>query len=165
VPDASPDKTMLGAVQWAWLEKQLTVPADIRLIVSSVQVLADGHGYEAWHTLPLEREHLFKVIKASQAKGVVFLSGDRHMAALYRQPGLTDYPLVELTASALNRSMRATNDEISSQQIGPAYAPNNSGLLEIDWAGRKLRLSIRNEQGEEVQGQTLAFAELGLGNR
>ena len=165
VPDASPDKTMLGAVQWAWLEKQLTVPADIRLIVSSVQVLADGHGYEAWHTLPLEREHLFKVIKASQAKGVVILSGDRHMAALYRQPGLTDYPLVELTASALNRSMRATNDEISSQQIGPAYAPNNSGLLEIDWAGRKLRLSIRNESGAEVQGLSLAFAELGLGNR
>ena len=162
VPDASPGKTMLGAVQWAWLEQQLKVPADIRLIVSSVQVLADGHGYEAWHTLPLEREHLFKVIKASQAKGVVFLSGDRHMAALYRQAGLTDYPLVELTASALNRSMRATNDEMSSQQLGPAYALNNSGLLEIDWAGRSLRLSIRNEAGVEVQGLAIGFAELGL---
>jgi hypothetical protein len=61
--------------------------------------------------------------------------------------------------------MRASNDEISSQQIGPAYAPNNSGLLEIDWAGRSLHLSIRNEAGVEVQGLSLAFAELGLGNR
>ncbi len=162
MPDPSADKTMLGAVQWAWLERQLKVPADIRLIVSSVQVLADGHGYEAWHTLPLERAHLFNVIKASKAKGVVVLSGDRHMAALYRQDGLVDYSLVELTASALNRSMRSTNDEMSSQQIGPAYAPNNSGLLEIDWAGRSIRLSIRNEQGESVQALTLALAQLGL---
>ncbi len=162
MPDTSADKTMLGAVQWAWLEKQLKVPADIRLIVSSVQVLADGHGYEAWHTLPLERAHLFNLIKASKAKGVVILSGDRHMAALYRQDGLVDYPQVELTASALNRSMRATNDEMSSQQIGPAYAPNNSGLIEMDWAGRSLRLSIRNEAGNEVQGLTVPLAQLGL---
>jgi len=164
LPDSSADKTLLGAAQWAWLARQLKAPADIRLIISSVQVLADGHGYEAWRTLPLERQRLFNLIKSSQAKGVVIMSGDRHLAALYRQDGLVGYPLVELTASALNRSMRATNDEMSSQQIGPAYALNNSGLVEIDWAGRGLRLSIRNEAGEEVQGLPLAFAELGLGN-
>jgi alkaline phosphatase D len=162
VPDEDSTKTMLGDVQWAWLEQQLKQPADLRLIVSSVQVLADGHGYEAWHTLPRERAHLFKVIKTSHAKGVVILSGDRHMAALYRQAGLVDYPMVELTASALNRSMRATNDEMSSQQIGPAYAPNNSGLLAIDWRGKSLRLSIRNEQGVEVQGLSVPFAQIGL---
>jgi len=162
VPDDDARKTMLGEVQWAWLAEQLKQPADLRLIVSSVQVLADGHGYEAWHTLPRERDHLFNIIKTSQAKGVVTLSGDRHMAALYRQLGQVDYPMVELTASALNRSMRATNDEMSRQQIGPAYAPNNSGLLEIDWRGKSLRLSIRNEQGAEVQGLSVPFAQIGL---
>lgn len=162
LPDEDARKTMLGEVQWAWLAEQLKQPADLRLIVSSVQVLADGHGYEAWHTLPLERAHLFNAIKTSHAKGVVILSGDRHMAALYRQSGLVDYPLVELTASALNRSMRATNDEMSRQQIGPAYALNNSGLLQIDWAGKSLRLSIRNEEGAEVQGLSVPFAQIGL---
>ncbi len=162
VPDDNATKTMLGDVQWAWLAQQLKQPADLRLIVSSVQVLSDGHGYEAWHTLPRERAHLIALIKTSHAQGVVILSGDRHMAALYRQPGLVDYPLVELTASALNRSMRATNDEMSSQQIGPAYAPNNSGLMEIDWAAKSLRLSIRNEQGAEVQGLTVPFAQIGI---
>ncbi len=162
VPDEDGAKTMLGEVQWAWLAEQLKQPADLRLIVSSVQVLADGHGYEAWHTLPRERARLFRLINQTGAKGVVILSGDRHMAALYRQAGLVDYPLVELTASALNRSMRATNDEISSQQIGPAYAPNNSGLMEIDWRGKSLRLSIRNEQGAEVQGLSVPFAQIGL---
>ena len=162
VPDDDGAKTMLGEVQWAWLAEQLKQPADLRLIVSSVQVLADGHGYDAWHTLPRERAHLFDIIKTSQAKGVVILSGDRHMAALYRQAGLVDYPMVELTASALNRSMRATNDEMSSQQISPAYAPNNSGLMEIDWRGKSLRLSSRNEQGAEVQGLSVPFAQIGL---
>ena len=162
VPDDDGRKTMLGEVQWAWLAEQLKQPADLRLIVSSVQVLADGHGYEAWHTLPRERARLFRLINQTGAKGVVILSGDRHMAALYRQAGLVDYPLVELTASALNRSMRATNDEMSSQQIGPAYAPNNSGLMEIDWRGKSLRLSIRNEQGAEVQGLSVPFAQIGL---
>lgn len=159
-PDAS--KTLLGEVQWAWLAEQLKQPADLRLIVSSVQVLADGHGYEAWHTLPQEQARLYGLLRQSQAKGVVILSGDRHMAALYRQAGSVDYPLVELTASSLNLSFRATNDEMSSQQIGPAYALTNAGLLEIDWPGRSLRLSIRNERGGEVQGLTVPFAQLGL---
>lgn len=162
VPDDNGAKTMLGEAQWAWLAEQLEQPAELRLIVSSVQVLADGHGYEAWHTLPQEKARLYRTLGQAHAKGVVILSGDRHMAALYRQAGLVDYPLVELTASALNRSMRATNDEMSRQQIGPAYAPNNSGLLEIDWRGKSLRLSIRSEQGGEVQGVTVPFAQLGL---
>ena len=162
VPDEDGTKTMLGEVQWAWLADQLKQPADLRLIVSSVQVLADGHGYEAWHTLPRERARLFRLINQTRAKGVVMVSGDRHMAALYRQAGLVDYPMVELTASALNRTIRPTNDEMSSQQIGPAYALNNSGLMEIDWAAKSLRLSIRNEQGAEVQGLSVPFAQIGL---
>ena len=162
VPDEDGTKTMLGEVQWAWLAEQLKQPADLRLIVSSVQVLADGHGYEAWQTLPQERARLFRTINQAGAKGVVMVSGDRHMAALYRQSGLVDYPMVELTASALNRTIRPTNDEMSSQQIGPAYALNNSGLMEIDWAGKSLRLSIRNEEGAEVQGLSVPFAQIGL---
>ena len=39
---------MLGAAQWAWLRAQLLQPAELRLIVSSVQVLAEGHGWEGW---------------------------------------------------------------------------------------------------------------------
>lgn len=162
VPDEDSTKTMLGDAQWTWLAEQLKQPADLRLIVSSVQVLADGHGYEAWHTLPRERARFFRLINQTGAKGVVILSGDRHMAALYRQTGLVDYPIVELTASALNRTIRPTNDEMSSQQIGPAYALNNSGLLDIDWAAKSLRLSIRNEQGAEVQGLSVPFAQIGL---
>jgi alkaline phosphatase D len=30
---------MLGEEQWKWLEEQLQVPADIRIIASSIQML------------------------------------------------------------------------------------------------------------------------------
>ena len=39
-----PSATMLGERQWQWLERQLEVPAEVRLFGSSVQVLADRHG-------------------------------------------------------------------------------------------------------------------------
>jgi alkaline phosphatase D len=38
--------TMLGERQWAWLERQFEVPAEVRLFGSSVQVLADATGWE-----------------------------------------------------------------------------------------------------------------------
>jgi alkaline phosphatase D len=70
-PDADPAKTMLGAAQWAWLEAELRKPAEIRLLVSSVQVLADGHGKERWGNLPRERDRLLKLIEETKAKGVI----------------------------------------------------------------------------------------------
>ena len=43
IPDEDPSKTMLGDAQWAWLENELKRPAELRLIVSSIQVLSEGH--------------------------------------------------------------------------------------------------------------------------
>src|SRR5262249_49294123 len=102
LPDPDPNKTMMGAVQWAWLAGELRKPAEVRLIVSSTQVLAEGHGWERWGNMPLERQKLIDTIRHSGAKGVVLLSGDRHVGALYREtpPGL--YPLYEVTSSGLN---------------------------------------------------------------
>ena len=52
--------SMLGKAQWQWLKQELAQPADVRLIVSSVQVLARDHGFEKWHNFPLERTRLFE---------------------------------------------------------------------------------------------------------
>ena len=59
---------MLGAAQWAWLRAQLLQPAELRLIVSSVQVLAEGHGWEGWDNLPLERTKLLGLIDETAAR-------------------------------------------------------------------------------------------------
>ena len=161
VPDSDPAKTMLGAVQWAWLAGELRKPAEIRLIVSSTQVLAEGHGWERWGNMPLERQKLLDTIRDSGATGVVLLSGDRHVGALYREtpPGL--HPLYEVTSSGLNMVFWKAK-EPGPNRLGALYAAANFGAVEIDWAARKLTLALRDEHGSTRRSAILSFAELGL---
>lgn len=163
IPSEDPAQDMLGAAQWAWLKDELQKPADVRLLVSSVQVLADVHGWEAWKQLPLSQNRLYETIRESGADGVVLVSGDRHLAALYRQDGLGDYPLYEMTTSSLNLSFRDESDEMSSNQIGAAYSKVNFGEIAIDWEGRTLTMSIHGEDGAATRSQTIAFDEIDAG--
>jgi alkaline phosphatase D len=82
VPNPDPSKTILGEDQWRWLAEPLKVPAEVRLLVSSIQVVAEDHGWEKWMNFPHERERLFTLICDAGAEGLIVLSGDRHLAEL-----------------------------------------------------------------------------------
>src|SRR5262249_27249356 len=43
-PDNNPAATILGERQWTWLTQQLKTPAEVRIIASSIQVIAAEHG-------------------------------------------------------------------------------------------------------------------------
>lgn len=93
-PDTTSSKTLLGKDQWAWLEDQLlNSRADFNIIVSSIQFLSSEHGFEKWANFPHEVEKMKELIVKSGAKGVLFLSGDRHISEFSRitVEGL-DYP-------------------------------------------------------------------------
>ncbi|MGL6223915.1 MAG: alkaline phosphatase D family protein, partial [Steroidobacteraceae bacterium] len=66
-PDLS--ATMLGERQWQWLEQQLEQAADVRLIGSSLQVLADFPGWEAWSVFAHDQQRLIELIRRQQANG------------------------------------------------------------------------------------------------
>jgi alkaline phosphatase D len=159
LPDPEPAKTMLGAAQWAWLREQLLQPAELRLIVSSVQVLAEGHGWEGWGNLPLERTKLFDLIAATGAGGVVFLSGDRHVGALYQRRAGVPYTLYEITASGINMTY-AANREPGPQRLGAVYGAPNFGTVDVDWWAGEVRLSVRSMNGEPVREVTIPLADL-----
>lgn len=161
LPDPNPDKTMLGPAQWGWLAAQLRKPAEVRLIVSSTQVLAEGHGWERWGNMPLERQKLVDTIRDSGAKGVVLLSGDRHVGALYRETPPRFYPLYELTSSGLNMVYWAAK-EPGPNRLGALYAAANFGIVDIDWSERRLTLALRDEGGNTRRSKVLSFNELGL---
>jgi alkaline phosphatase D len=146
LPAAEPSKTMLGELQWQWLEQQLRQPADVRLIVSSIQVLADGHGWERWGNFPLEREKLMRVIAKTRAQGVVFLSGDRHIGALYRETAGAPYPLHELTSSGVTHPWAQAN-EAGPNRIGDLFTQVHYGTVEIDWGARLLWLKLKDIDG------------------
>lgn len=164
LPGDDPEATMLGAAQWAWLEDELNKPADLRLLVSSIQVLADGHGFEAWRTMPREREKLFALIRKTGAENLILLSGDRHLAALYRRGDVVGYPLYEATSSSLNLPAsvwRAESGETSIEpgphRLGDPYYEANYGVLDIDWEAGAVAVSIRGADGAEVFQETVAL--------
>ena len=75
VPDDNPAKTVLGAEQWAWLKAELAKPADLRIVVSSTQVITQAHQFEGWTNFPAERAKLLDLLAGREASGLVMLSG------------------------------------------------------------------------------------------
>ncbi len=158
LPDDDPSKTMLGDAQWQWLAQRLRVPADLRLIVSSVQVLAEGHGYERWGNLPRERQRLIRLIGQTQAQGVLFLSGDRHVGGIYQDNG-GPYPLHEMTSSGLTHAW-ADAREPGPNRLGDLVTSNHYGLIDVDWAAGSLQLSFKSTTGQLLRRHTLDLKSL-----
>ena len=115
--------------------------------------------------MPRERERLFRLIQESDARGVVFISGDRHLAELSRiepsESGL-DYPLYDLTSSSLNQPSGGGNEnEINSRRVGEHYLQVNFGTIGIEWPldgearplPPRVTLRIHDVEGQVVREQ------------
>ncbi|MEM9123896.1 MAG: alkaline phosphatase D family protein, partial [Pseudomonadota bacterium] len=161
LPDDNPAKTLLGDAQWAWLEAQLRQPAELRIIASGIQVLAEGHGFERWGALPRERARLLRLIDETGAGGVVFLSGDRQVAAHYRSEEAR-VPLYEATSSGLNRTVPSAQER-GPHQLGDVYGGENFGLLTIDWVEGTVLLDVRRTDGTLVRQTGVTLAKLASG--
>lgn len=147
-PDRDPKKTFLGAEQWKWFREQLLVPADLRLVGSSIQVIAEGHDFEKWGNFPLERARLFDLFREANARGVVILSGDRHFGELSTANAGIGYPLYDLTSSGMNTAVwNLRPDEPNDHRVGLAVRENNFGSILLDWEARTVTLQIRSEDG------------------
>jgi alkaline phosphatase D len=135
-----PKATMLGERQWQWFESQLVVPADLRLIGSSVQVLADFTGWESWANFARDRDRLFDAIRRQRANGVLFLSGDIHYAELSKLDMNVPYTLWDLTSSGLTEEWRVPTP--NANRASEVVADANFGTIDIDWRGKATTLSI-----------------------
>ncbi|MEL7490424.1 MAG: alkaline phosphatase D family protein [Pseudomonadota bacterium] len=167
LPDPDPAKTMLGEAQWAWLAEELKKPADLRLLVSSVQVIADGHGWEAWKMLPTERERLYRTIDEAGAEKIIMLSGDRHAAAFYQRDDVIDYPLFEATSSSLNLPAARWREESGETYVEPGLHrlggmifEANYGVIDIDWAASAVTVSIKSDGGAPIATKTIDLGML-----
>ncbi len=155
-------RTMLGAQQWQWLEKQLEKPADLRLIGSSIQVVSAEHGWEVWGNMPHEKQRLFDLIDETGASGVVFLSGDVHWGELSRYDG-NDYPLYDFTSSGINQGYTEVLYLPNQQRVGPIVYPYpNFGTIEIDWSSEspRVKMMLRDINGKPVLKRSLSLNQL-----
>ena len=166
LPAATSDSTILGPKQWDWLTSELKKPADLRLIVSSIQVVPIDHGWEKWGNLPKERRKLFGLIRDTAATGVVFLTGDRHTADISMLPHETDgspaYPLYDVTSSGLNQNGFSKETNRYRAENEKPFGKPNFGLIEIDWSQEdpSISLQIRNAKGKVVRKAETTLGQL-----
>ena len=131
VKDFDPDKTLLGKKQWQWLKEKLNEDSDIKIILSSLQILSLGHGWESWDKLPLEREKFFNLIDESKVSNLFILSGDRHRGGFYRYKTDDNNDIYEFTSSSLNLPIPFNTEEKGPLRIGSTYRKANFGVVRI----------------------------------
>ena len=158
-PTDDTSMTQLGQEQWKWLEEQLQVPADLRIIASSVQVLAYEKGMENWGNVPHERKRLFDLLKKHKAQHSFFISGDVHYAELSKME-VDGYPIYDMTSSGMSHPHGGWAKAPNSYRVGESHPVLNAGLIEIDWAGKKVTLSYIDPEGEKIASHELPFTEL-----
>ena len=161
LPDDSADKTVLGEAQWAWLEAELAKPADLRIIVSSTQIITSAHQFEGWTNFPAERTRLFDLLAAREASGLVLLSGDRHAGGIYRteRGGET---LWELTSSSLNLAFTDDTEKHTAREPDPArvtkfFPVENYGIIDIDWKAKRLTMQLRDNTSATLAEQAFGW--------
>jgi alkaline phosphatase D len=156
LPDEESDSSMLGEEQWNWLIEELKKPAELRLLVSSIQVIPNEHGWEKWGNLPRERKKLLDAIR-DNARNVVILSGDRHLSELSVLPPETDggpfYPVYEVTSSGLNQT--GLPEEVNRFRVEGTeiYNQPNFGWIDINWSEEDptVKFEIRDLEGKVVR--------------
>ncbi len=133
VPNTDPGATVLGEAQWKWLGEELEKEADLRIIVSSIQLVNDFHPFEKWGNFPADKRKFFDLIAEKKAKRVIVLSGDRHMSELSVEKENTPYPIYDFTSSSFNKPFKFIDPEVSPKRIGKAIVEENFGTIDINW--------------------------------
>jgi alkaline phosphatase D len=155
---------VLGEEQWSWLEGELRgSTAQVHLIGSSIQVVPEEHRFEKWANFPAARERLFRLIGQTRAPGVVFISGDRHIAEISRVSNTAaGYPIYDVTSSGMTHTWREPWPESNRHQLGEKVIALNFGMLEIDWNASPvtLRFTIVDDQERVRLEHTIPLSEL-----
>jgi len=159
-PQMNPDSTILGMEQWKWLEGELRKPADIRIIGSSTQFSTEYNGYETWANFPLEQARMLQLITDTQAKGILFISGDVHYAEMSKLVNETTYPIYDLTASGLTEEWKFATPNV--YRIGEPVMENHFGMININWTLEipEISLEIWDEDNNLRIQQTVVLTEL-----
>ena len=152
LPQTGPEATVLGEAQWKWLAAELKKPAELHLIVSSIQILATDHRFEKWANMPDERRKFIDLLRTSNVGPTILLSGDRHLAEVCKLSNHTThlpFQLYEMTTSGMTHA-GAPDDPSPIRVPGTYTRAINYGFIDINWKNKKpiASLTVKNLQGK-----------------
>ena len=148
--------SMLGSEQWRWLTDQLSAVTELRIVLSSIQLLSDQHGFETWGNFQNEQRRLISLLTLSRIPTIV-LSGDRHQGELSAQHTASGLPVIDFTSSALNVPRPPVKEPNPYRVKGPYFA-ENFGVIDFEWrVSPRVSLSLHNTRGETIFSETFGF--------
>jgi alkaline phosphatase D len=164
---------IFGEAQLNWLLSSLQASdAPVKIIASPTQVLPEHPVRNGWDSFrrdaPGELEVLLTAIEANDIQGVVFLSGDLHMANLIHvggrgHEGTIGPELWELTSSPIaNDPWREPQMGTDAFLVREVADQANFGVVDIDLDRyrREIALILRDPQGNTLFEHYIPLADL-----
>ena len=106
-------------------------------------------------------DQLFNLINETNANGVIFVSGDRHLVELSCETTNGPYPMWDFTSSGFNWGTDSV-EETNKWRTSPVLREPNFGLITIDFKEhpRKILLSAHGENGQLLFQKTINTSTL-----
>ena len=156
VRQGDPEAELLGAAQWEWLERMFQQQVDYRIIGSSIQLLPEFTGWEAWCNFPRERERFINLLSKHQDVPTLIISGDVHWCEISRYwPDKLSQPAFEITSSGLTETWEQISP--NRHRISEAFAEQNFGLIDFSWLDESvvIKMSARDVENHPLIEFTL----------
>jgi alkaline phosphatase D len=144
-------KSMLGAKQKVWLFSELKKQnAAFTFIITSVPF--QGGGQDTWASYKTERMEIEAYLKREKLSGVVFLTGDYHLARDWSRPeaGYHEFmagPLASFTMYGREPAARARYEKSGTFHYGDGA---NFALIDVDCASGRLKIEWRDARGHPL---------------
>ncbi len=151
--------SMLSKQQWQWLENELQQPEKIKIIASSLQLVADFTGWESWANFD-DRQRLFDLIKKHKVNGVFIISGDTHWGEISKYDTNMDYPLWDVTSSGLTEEWKQVSP--NKHRVSNYTDEVNYGFFSVDWAQKdpSIHFGLKDVNGTVVMQQNITLSSL-----
>lgn len=126
------DAPVLGNKQWEWFENEIkNSTAQVNFIMTGLSIFSPLLPYsEEWWHWPDEVKRLRRILDDHKPQGVVFLTGDKHFASVFRSYGQLEF---------LSSGMTHVIDRRAWWYLGRKYPSTyfgiNYGMIDIDWSG------------------------------
>jgi alkaline phosphatase D len=148
---------MLGQAQWSWLEAELTdSDASLHFIVAGLSILSPVLPFsDEWADYPVEYNRFLKLIRKTNPKGLVVLSGDKHFSSIFKREGILEFMSSGMTHTIHRGLWRFLSRKYPSPYFGLSY-----GQVDIKWkeSNPTITLAIRNSYGESFQRSRYTWA-------
>ncbi|MEM7541924.1 MAG: alkaline phosphatase D family protein [Pseudomonadota bacterium] len=156
-------KSLYGDEQLAWLRNALVSSRSrFKFIVGGSEFLS-RHRFEGWHNFPKERKEFLNWLSASDIKGIIFLSGDRHFTKLSRYDRTDRYPLFELTCSPLSARAVPQSVDINEPGIVTGTVVQRRNFCSLGFSGqgkaRALSIAVQGSDGRPLWRREFAAGD------